>query len=156
MLRIAKLTDYAIVVLAHLAREAHVCVHAAPAVSEATGVPQPTVEKVLKQLARGGLLVSSRGIHGGYALARDPSAISVAQVIDTIEGPVGLTACSGVEGEACADEGHCQVSGHWSSIHDAVRGALEAVSILELSRPAQPAVRRASASGDVLALRAGK
>ncbi|MCB9664114.1 MAG: SUF system Fe-S cluster assembly regulator [Alphaproteobacteria bacterium] len=134
MLRLAKLTDYAIVVLAHLAREAHVCVHPASAIAEATGVPQPTVAKVLKSLTREGLVLSSRGVTGGYSLARDPARISVVDVIAAVEGPLALTACA-VEGLGCTDEHHCQVAGHWPRINGAVIDALRAVSILDLSRP---------------------
>jgi len=140
MLRIARLTDYAIVLLAHLAREAHVCVHPASEIAEATGIPQPTVAKVLKQLTRAGLLRSVRGAHGGYALDRDPGRVSVADVIDAIEGPVALTACSvHGAGETCGDEANCQLSGHWPRINTAVVGALREVTILELARPARSA-----------------
>lgn len=135
VLRIAKLTDYAIVVLAHVARNAHVCVHSASDLADATGVPAPTVAKVLKLLARDGLLHSTRGAHGGYGLARDPGRISVADVIAAVEGPMALTACSAPGDASCSDEHHCQVSGHWPSINAAVRTALEGVSILELSKP---------------------
>ncbi|MCB9681800.1 MAG: SUF system Fe-S cluster assembly regulator [Alphaproteobacteria bacterium] len=150
MLRISKLTDYAVVVLAHLARHAHVCVHSASDIASATSIPQPTVAKVLKMLARDGLVQSSRGAHGGYSLGRDPRRITIACVIDSIEGPIGLTACSQTgpaSGEGCADEHHCQLSIHWPGINAAVRSALEAISIDALARP-EPA-----ASGDV-ALRA--
>ena len=136
MLRLAKLTDYAIVILAHLTREAHVCVHPAGAIADATRIPQPTVEKVLKLLGRGGIVVSSRGVRGGYSLGRPPEAISVVDVIIAIEGPVGLTECSHPDGSPCADEPTCPVSHHWPAVDRAVRGALGSVTILELSRPA--------------------
>lgn len=139
MLRISKLTDHAIVVLAHLARTAHVCVHPASDISESTRIPLPTTQKVLKQLTREDLLVSVRGARGGYSLARDPETITVADVIAAMEGPLALTSCSlsalMVDHEGCTEESHCQVSGHWPLINSAVRSALEAVSILELSRP---------------------
>lgn len=147
MLRLAKLTDYAIVVLAHLARHAHQCVHPASELAEATQLPLPTAQKVLKKLTRGGLLLSSRGAHGGYSLARDPATLTLVEVIETVEGPVGLTACSVVEGETCDNEAHCHLSGHWPVINDAVRSALEAVTILDLARTAP--------SSSVLQLRAG-
>lgn len=149
MLRIAKLTDYGIVVMAHLARTAHVCVHPAAEVAEATGVPMPTVQKVLKALAREGMLLSTRGAHGGYSLARDPAQVSVLDVVEALEGPMALTACALHEGEVCADEPHCDVAGHWPRINGAVRHALSQVSLLELSRPvdARPVARRQLAAG---------
>lgn len=138
MLRIARMTDYAIVLLAHLVRQAHVCVHPASEVADATGIPQPTVAKVLKQLAREGLLRSVRGAQGGYVLAKDPARVSVADVIAAMEGPVALTACAvhGM-GETCGDEDTCHLAGHWPRINEAVVSALRDVSILELARPAR-------------------
>lgn len=143
MLRLAKLTDYAIVLLAHMARQGHVCVHPAAELSEATSVPLPTVQKLMKSLTQQGLTLSVRGARGGYSLARDPAAIRLVDVIDAIEGPVALTACSVSEGEPCSDAAHCQVSGHWPVINRAVRSALEGVSVLDLSRPFAHGVRRA-------------
>lgn len=135
MLRLAKLTDYAIVLLAHMARQGHVCVHSAVELADGTGVPLPTVQKVMKSLTQASLTLSVRGARGGYSLARDPAQIRLVEVIEAVEGRVALTACSAGDGEACSDEAHCQVSGHWPVINRAVRAALEQVSVLELSRP---------------------
>ena len=135
MLRISRLTDHAIVVLAHLSRKAHVCVHPAAGIADETAIPQPTVAKVFKQLTRGGLLISTRGAAGGYSLARDPAEISVADVVTAMEGPLSLTACA-IEGLNTCDHGeHCQISGHWPLINQAVYGALADVSMLDLARP---------------------
>lgn len=136
MLRISRLTDYALVVMAHLAREAHVCVHPATAIAEVTGLPQPTVAKILKALSREGLLHSVRGAAGGYSLARDPRAVSVADVIAAIEGPIALTACSVHGGETCADVDTCQLADHWPHINGAIASALAGVSVWDLARPA--------------------
>ncbi len=135
MLRLSRLTDYAIVVLAHMARTAHVCVHPATDIAEATSIPLPTVQKVLKQLGRDGLLRSVRGARGGYALAVDPAEVTVARVIRCIEGPPALTACSIPGHHSCGDQPHCAVSNHWPVLNAAVVAALEAVSILDVSRP---------------------
>lgn len=150
MLRIAKLTDYAIVLLAHLARHAHVCVHPTSELAEATSVPQPTVAKVMKALAKAELVVSVRGARGGYSLGRHPRDISVADVVAAVEGPVALTACSLAAGESCADEGHCQLSGHWPPINAAVVRALEGVTLDDLARPA-PSVLRSHMAAPVAA-----
>jgi FeS assembly SUF system regulator len=134
MLRLSKLGDYAIVMVAHLARTAHVCVHPATGIAEATGIPLPTVAKVLKTLAREGILVSTRGAHGGYGLARDPATISVVDVLEAIEGPMSLTACAHAgPGETCSDEAHCHLPPHWRAINAAVREALSKVSMLDLA-----------------------
>ena len=94
MLRLSKLTDYAVVVLVRLSRETGV--QTSPGIAAATGIPEPTVAKVLKALAGGGLVVSQRGAHGGYRLLRPLGAIPVAEVIAAMDGPIALTAC--VEG----------------------------------------------------------
>lgn len=96
MLRISRLTDYGTVVLAHLARDDADLVSAAE-VANATGIALPTVSKLLKSLAKSGLVNSTRGSHGGYQLARDAQEISAADVIDALEGPVSITECSAID-----------------------------------------------------------
>lgn len=136
MLRISKLTDYGTVVLTYLARErTRPC-----AVSEIAGAIQvaaPTVSKILKQLVREGLVVSQRGAKGGYALARPPEDISVVEVIDALEGRVGLTEC-GSEPGLCTVESQCSIRSNWQRINGAVRDALAGVSLAEMARPAPP------------------
>ena len=97
MLKLSKLTDYAVVVLVRLASGD--LVQTSPCIAQATGVPEPTVAKVLKALAGSGLVASQRGARGGYRLARTLSDIPVADVIAAIDGPIALTAC--VEGGGC-------------------------------------------------------
>ena len=133
MLRLSKMTDYGTVVLAHMARTPDAVLTAAD-VAEATRVAAPTVSKLLKLLTRGGLLVSQRGANGGYSLARDPEAISAVDVIDAIEGPVGLTACSQDDG-ACDLESHCHIGSSWQRINGAIRNALKDVSLRDLAEP---------------------
>lgn len=148
MLKISRITDYAVVVLTHLAREAHVCVHPASEIAEATGIPQPTVAKVLKGLTREGLLISSRGVNGGYTLGKNPADVSIADVIEAMEGPLAITACSTFGPDRCEESHHCHVSAHWPRINAAVRSALAEVSILSLAAPAadDPQSRRTWAS----------
>jgi FeS assembly SUF system regulator len=137
VLRLARLTDYAIVVLAHMARHAHLCVHPASELATETGVPLPTVQKVLKTLAGAGLVESRRGARGGYALAADPAATTLLTVIERLEGPIGLTDCAialAADAGGCSDHDHCVVGDHWPVLNEAVRGALEGVTLLTLAR----------------------
>jgi len=139
MLRISKLTDYGTVVLAHLASQANAVVSAAD-VATATGIAPPTVSKLLKSLARAELVVSTRGASGGYRLSRSPAEISAADVIDALEGPVSITECSG-EHSNCDYEPVCSVGSSWRRINDAIRHALQDVSLLDLLRANRPLPR---------------
>ncbi len=133
MLRISKLTDYATLLMTRFAREPGNCLSAAQ-LSEASGVPLPTVAKLLKRLLQAELLVSVRGAGGGYLLAHAPRAISVADVVSAIEGPVALTEC--VQGQgACAFEAGCATRANWHVISRAVRTALEGVSLADMAVP---------------------
>ena len=135
MLRLNRITDYAVVVLSQMAREPDRLV-TAPQLAEDTQVPQPTVAKVLKALARGGVLTSHRGASGGYALARAPETISMLEVIRALEGPVSLTDCvDGAEGD-CNVENLCPMRGNWDRVNDAIRVALESVSLADMAMPA--------------------
>jgi FeS assembly SUF system regulator len=136
MLRISKLTDYGTVLLAHLAaHQATVC--SAADVAGATGIAPPTVSKLLKSLARAGLVTSTRGSNGGYRLARPPQHISAADVIDALEGPVSITECSATDGD-CEHEGVCSVGGAWQRINVAIRQALKDVTLNDLVRANSP------------------
>ena len=136
MLRISKLTDYGTVVLAHLA-EHQASVRSAADVAQATGVALPTVSKLLKLLARAGLVTSTRGASGGYRLSRPPQAISAADVIDALDGPVSITECSASDGD-CEHEDVCSVGGAWQRINVAIRRALKDVTLNDLVRANSP------------------
>ena len=122
MLRMSKLTDYATVILAHLSHSEGELQTAAD-VAARTGLALPTVSKLLKQLARAGLVASVRGAQGGYQLGRPAHEISAADVIDALEGPVAITACSSAEVQ-CELESVCGVSSAWQRINSAIRLAL--------------------------------
>ena len=139
MLRISKLTDYGTVVLAHIAASDCDRVSAAD-VAAATGLGLPTVSKLLKSLARAGLVKSTRGVHGGYELARPAADISAADVIDALEGPVSITQCSSGD-SLCEHEGICNVGSAWQQINVAIRRALDDVSLIDLLRSSSPAPR---------------
>ena len=136
MLRLSKLTDYGIVVMTCLAEEPD-AIRAANDISACTRVAPPTVSKVLKLLSRAGLVSSCRGARGGYRLSRRPEQISIAQVIDALEGPVALTECSS-ESSHCVQEAHCSIRGNWQRINGVIRRALEDVSLAEMVLPAIP------------------
>jgi len=132
MLRISKLTDYAILVMVELTRESEML--CAQAVAERIHVETPTASKVLKLLAGNGLLQSYRGPSGGYQVSRPASEISVAEVIAAIEGPIAMTECSVEEG-LCSQEDSCDLRSNWQRISLAVAQALRDVSLAEMSAP---------------------
>lgn len=132
MLRISKLTDYGTVVLADLARAPETLSSAAE-ISARTGVAAPTVSKLLKMLAKADLVISTRGVHGGYRLARSPDSISAAHIIDALEGPVSITECSS-EDSRCDFEDNCNTGTAWQKINSAIRSALHEVSLTELAK----------------------
>ena len=131
MLRISKLTDYATVLLATLAAEP-ARQYTAAELAERTRLALPTVSKLLKQLHRGQLLESSRGLRGGYRLARAPDAISAAAILDALEGPLALTECASASSH-CELEGTCRVGGAWQRINVAIRRSLEELTLAELA-----------------------
>jgi len=137
MLRMSRITDYGIVLLTHLAAAdaAGTGVHNARELAERAGLPLPVVSKILKALTREGFLLSHRGARGGYALARPAESISVAAVIDALEGPIALTEC-GTQPGACDRESSCAVREPWQQINRAVRDTLEQVRLSELLAPA--------------------
>ena len=134
MIRIARLTDYGIVLLTHMAARPH-RLHNAAELAGDVGLPAPTVSKLLRILAREGLLASHRGVKGGYGLAKPTDEISVASIIRALEGPIALTTCnSDLPGE-CAHEPLCPVRGPWHRINEAVRRALEGVRLSDMVVP---------------------
>ena len=131
MLRLSKLTDYGIVLLAQLAREPDASPHNARELAAQTHLPYPVVGKVLKTLAREGILLSQRGSRGGYALARPPAEISVAKIIAALEGPVALTEC-GLAPGLCEHEPLCGVRSPWEKINRTIATTLDRVSLADL------------------------
>jgi FeS assembly SUF system regulator len=132
MLRIGKLTDYATVILAILATD-QARVFTAGALSERTHIAAPTVAKLLKQMHRAGLVISTRGTHGGYRLARDPDSISAASILDALEGPIALTECSAGSGHQCGIEHTCSVGRTWQRLSLAIRRSLSEITLAQLA-----------------------
>lgn len=135
MIRMTRLTDYGIMLLAHFARDPEHKKHNARDIACAAHLPLPTVNKILKALTRKGLLLSHRGVKGGYSLARAPEKITVADIITATEGPVALTVCTAALPGSCAQEESCPVHNSWQKINNAIRTALESVSLSEMARP---------------------
>ena len=145
-MRLSSLADYAVVMMSAAARH---CGQAglrtasdpeargrlnATLIADETGLPLPTAQKLVSRLSSAGLIESARGTGGGFRLARPAAAISLADIIEAVEGPIQMTSC--VEGSRhdCAIEGNCQVRPHWGVVNEAVRGALAGVSLARLSR----------------------
>jgi FeS assembly SUF system regulator len=126
----SRLTDYGTVVLSYMAHHGD-GLHSAADVAAQTRLAPPTVAKLLKALARAGLVTSVRGPQGGYTLARLPAAISAAEIIDALEGPVALTECSSSE-HSCELESICRVGGAWQQINLSIREALRDISLSQL------------------------
>jgi FeS assembly SUF system regulator len=131
-MRLSNLTDYAIVMLSAAARAGGTSVSAAM-LAEETGVPLPTAQKLMGRLAIAGLLTSSRGSGGGFRLTRAPSDISIADIIEAVEGPIAMTACVEEGRHDCALETACKVRPHWGAVNMAVKGALGGVSLASLA-----------------------
>jgi FeS assembly SUF system regulator len=133
MFRISRLTDYGTMILVYLVSQSgRLC--SASDVAQATHIAQPTVRKLLKTLARSGLVDSRRGTDGGYCLAEAPESISAARILNVLEGPVAITECS-TEESHCELEPLCQVGDAWQKINHAIRGALSDITLADLSHP---------------------
>lgn len=130
MLRVTKLTDYATVLLACLAK-APDNVFSASSLAEQAKLELPTVSKVLKPLSRAGLVEAFRGSQGGYRLAKPATQISLYAVVEAMEGRLGMTECSGAH-SLCEHEPHCGIQGQWQKVNDVIANALQSVSIAEL------------------------
>ena len=138
MLRVSKLADYGTVVMASMARDPG-RVHSAADMAMRIGLAAPTVSKILKMLARSGLVTSSRGAKGGYRLRCDPAEISVAQIVGAMDGPIGMTECSTGPG-ICAQEAACTVRANWQTINHIVLDALSQVTLAQMTKPLAPRV----------------
>jgi FeS assembly SUF system regulator len=131
--RLSKLADYGIVILTTMARRPEQQFSAAEAAAESR-IPQPMASKILKALAKSGLLVSHRGAKGGYGLARPAEKVTVAEVITALEGPIALTACIEDGPGGCGIESLCPARANWQRINDAIRGALDGITLAEMAQ----------------------
>lgn len=129
MLKLSRLTDYAVAVLVHLGQRA--TKQTAGSVSAAIGVPEPTVAKILKALAAAELVTSQRGPHGGYQLNRDLAAIPVAHVIAAIDGPIALTECTESDSN-CVSQNLCPMKGRWDFVNQTISSALSSITLADM------------------------
>src|SRR5436190_21305705 len=132
-MRLSHLADYAVVLMTAAASRPLDARLSATELSGGTGVPLPTAQKLMGQLAAAGLLTSARGASGGFALSRPAGEISLADIVEAVEGPIAMTVCP-AGGTDCALDAHCPVKPHMGVVGNAVRGALGAVSLTELAR----------------------
>jgi Rrf2 family protein len=152
-MRLTHLADYAVVMMTAAARRDASARLTATELSEDTGVPLPTAQKLMQKLAAHGLLVGQRGQGGGYALARPVNEISLADIVEAVEGPIVMTMCADGTNHECLLDAHCRVKPHMGIVGDTIRGALASVSLDALTRSpaeagAQARVAPNSASPD--------
>ncbi len=155
MFRLNKLTDYALVVMQYVASHPEAPLHTARGLAAATELPVPTVVKILKELLDHRLLISHRGVKGGYAPARLPADISVAEIIEAFEGSIGFTECATAPGR-CELEGRCKVQDNSAVIGRVLQQALKDISLSDLTATLGADMRRGQArrkseSGNIVA-----
>lgn len=131
-MRLSNLADYAVVTMSQAARHCGGGRVSAAELAAETGLPAPTVQKLVSKLVAAGLLRSVRGAGGGLQLARPAAAITLADIVEAVEGPIALTACS--DGGECAVDHDCRVRPHWPLVNTALRGALANISLVQLAQ----------------------
>lgn len=135
-MRLSSMADYAVVIMAAAARHCGGMRISATRLAEETGVPAPTVQKLVSRLTSAGLLRSSRGMGGGLKLARPAAAITLADIVEAVEGPIALTACVEHGRHDCTLESACLIRPHWPLVNEALRGALAGVPLTRLAEVA--------------------
>lgn len=132
-MRLTSLADYAVVMLTAAARHRDGRCLSATALADETGVPLATAQRLSGRLAAAGLLRSTRGSDGGFMLARAAEEISLADIIEAVEGPIAMTACVEQGRHDCSLEADCRVRPHWGAVNGAIKGALAGVSLASLA-----------------------
>ena len=155
-MRLTSLADYAVVMMGAAARHPTDARLSATLLAAETGVPVPTAQKLMGRLAAAGLLRSARGTGGGFALARPAGEISLADIVEAVEGPIAMTTCADEGRHDCVLEGNCQVKPHLLAVNGAVRGALQGVSLASLAHPPIQAEMAASPGPAVQVQRQGE
>jgi FeS assembly SUF system regulator len=131
-MRLSNLADYPVVTMSQAARHCGGGRVSASDLAAETGLPAPTVQKLVSKLVGAGLLRSVRGAGGGLQLARPAAAISLADIVEAVEGPIALTAC--IEGTECVVELECRIRPHWPMVNEALRGALAGIPLTQLAQ----------------------
>ncbi len=132
-MRLSNMADYAVVVMSAASRHCGSARISATDLATETGIALPTTQKLVSILSKAGLLRSARGTGGGIQLARPAAAISLADIVEAVEGPIAMTACCESGKHDCAMEGSCHVQPHWAMVNSTVRGALSDVSLSSLA-----------------------
>ena len=132
-MRLSSMADYAVVTMSAAARHCGGARVSAQQLADETGLPAPTVQKLVSKLSAAGLLKSSRGAGGGLKLARPAAAITLADIVEAVEGPIALTACVENGRHDCGMEQCCTVRPHWGLVNQAMRGALAGVPLTRLA-----------------------
>lgn len=132
-MRLSSMADYAVVTMSAAARHCGGARVSATQLAEETGLPAPTVQKLVSRLTAAGLLRSSRGVGGGFKLARPAAAITLADIVEAVEGPIALTTCVDEGREECSLDACCAVKPHWPIVNAALRGALAGVPLTRLA-----------------------
>jgi FeS assembly SUF system regulator len=133
-MRLSSMADYAVVTMSAAARHCGGARVSAGELAEETGLPLPTVHKVVALLSKAGLLRSLRGGGGGLQLARPAAAITLADIVEAVEGPIALTACVEHGKHDCSLEGACCMQPHWGLVNDVMRGALAGIPLTQLAQ----------------------
>lgn len=147
MIRIGRLTDYGMVILAFMAKDPH-GLFQARTIATHTHINNPTVAKLLKKFAKSHLLTSHRGSNGGYRLAHDPKEISIAKLIQVLEGPIALTDC-GLEQNICPKENTCTLKNPWLKINRILSNALNALTLADLITETDNAIQNRDSTGEI-------
>ena len=135
MIKLTRLADYGIVLLTYVARHPEGRIHNVPDLAAEAHLPLPTVSKVLKLLAKGGLLSSHRGVNGGYHLSRHPADITLADIVESLDGPIAITECSSATHNRCELTKLCPARSNLQLINQAVLGALDNITLAQMTRP---------------------
>ncbi len=135
MIKLTRLADYGIVLLTYVARHPEGRVHNVPDLAAEAHLPLPTVSKVLKLLAKGGLLNSHRGVNGGYHLSRRSAEITLAEIVTALDGPIEITECSSKTHNRCGLTNGCPARSNLQLINQAVLGALDNITLAQMTRP---------------------
>jgi FeS assembly SUF system regulator len=150
MFRLSRLTDYAVTLLTQMVSEEK-GMWAASDLAEKSSLPLPTVSKILKHLAKSDIIVAQRGAAGGYKLARVASGISIAAIVEAMDGPIAITDCAEGGDQDCGIQTLCPMSGHWNKVNRAIRAALETVSLADMALPNKITSKKPSATSALFA-----
>ena len=143
MIRLSRMTDYAVALLTQMVSEAK-SIWAASDLADRTGLPLPTVAKILKRLTKAGIITARRGSLGGYSLSLAARSLSIATVIEAMDGPIAITDCASGGDHSCNIESICPMNNGWNMVNHAIRQALEEVSLADMAFSSAPSTARMS------------